>query len=159
MNEINLNNISIIKSSLKNGQNEKILNTSSTNKHVSILSPSSNGNITNENRKAKSATRTLKKSSSQNEPIGKAPFYPASTQLSQTSKSFKKTIAENSLVSFDNEKKFLFSTWTPLSDEKSNQRVNLFYFFIKFLILKFLIPFFAMLKVIRRKKTAGNQMV
>ncbi len=124
MNEINLNNISIIKSSLKNSQNENILNTSSTNKHVSILSPSGHGNITNENRKAKSATRTLKKSSSnQNEPIGKVPFYPASTQLSQTSKSFKKTIAENSLVSFDNEKKYLFSTWTPLSDEKSNQRV------------------------------------
>ena len=125
MNEINLNNISIIKSSLKGSQNENFLNTSSSNKHVSIMSPGSGAvNVTNENKKTKSATRNLKKSPSQNEP-GKVPFYPASTQLSQTSKSFKKTIAENSLVSYDNEKKFLFSTWTPLSDEKSNQRVIL----------------------------------
>ena len=124
MNEINLNNISIIKSSLKASQNENFLNTSSSNKHVSIVSPNS-GNVTNENRKNKSATRNLKKSSSQIEP-GKVPFYPASTQLSQTSKSFKKTIAENSLVPFDNEKKFLFSTWTPLSDDRSNQRVSFY---------------------------------
>ena len=83
-------------------------------------------NGTNENRKSKSASRGMKKSSSTTQSeLGKIPFYPASTQLSQTSKSFKKTIAENSLVSYDNEKKTLYSTWTPLSDEKSNQKVNI----------------------------------
>ena len=51
-----------------------------------------------------------------------APFYPASTHLSNMS--LKKSIAENNAVLSDSEKASLYSTWTPLSDEKSNQKVN-----------------------------------
>lgn len=49
------------------------------------------------------------------------PFYPASTHLS--SMSLKKSIAENNAVLSEHEKASLYSTWTPLSDEKSNQKV------------------------------------
>jgi hypothetical protein len=52
----------------------------------------------------------------------KAPFYPASTHLSNMS--LKKSIAENNAVLSDSEKASLYSTWTPLSDEKSNQKVK-----------------------------------
>lgn len=61
----------------------------------------------------------LKQSKSTNEM--KIPFYPASTHLS--SMSLKRSIAENNAVSNDNEKASLYSTWTPLSDEKSNHKV------------------------------------
>ena len=118
MNEINLNNISIIKSSLKNTDN--MLNTS-TAKHVSISKGPNNENNLNNHTKT---TAKIKKSSSTLNELGKIPFYPASTQLSQSSKSFKKTIAENNMVPYENEKSTLYSTWTPLSDEKSNQKVN-----------------------------------
>ena len=51
----------------------------------------------------------------------KVPFYPASTHLSNAS--LKKTIADINAVTID-EKASLYSTWTPLSDEKTNQKVN-----------------------------------
>lgn len=63
--------------------------------------------------------KSLKQSKSNSEI--KVPFYPASTHLSNMS--LKKSIAENNAVSID-EKASLFSTWTPLSDEKSNQKVT-----------------------------------
>jgi hypothetical protein len=102
MNEIDLNNISIIKSSLK--------------KNVTI-----NEN-NNKSRLKKSPSSTM----DQQQQVSKVPFRPASTHLSyaKNDKSFKKTIAENSQVgAYDNEKSTLFSTWTPLLDDNSNKKL------------------------------------
>ena len=69
---------------------------------------------------------------STHESIHKVPFYPPSTQMSSKSTN-KKSIAENNLVPYDNERTTLYSTWTPLSDEKSNLKVSLFYLILNFL--------------------------
>jgi hypothetical protein len=80
-------------------------------KNSSIMnnSVSAKGNDSNKLKQSKSSSET------------KIPFYPASTHLS--SMSLKKSIAENNAVLSDHEKASLYSTWTPLSDEKSNQKV------------------------------------
>ena len=80
-------------------KNSSIMNTSSSAK----------GNDSNKLKQSKSSSEM------------KIPFYPASTHLS--SMSLKKSIAENNAVLSDHEKASLYSTWTPLSDEKSNQKV------------------------------------
>ena len=65
------------------------------------------------------SSNNLNKSKSNNET--KTPFYPPSTH---TGKNLKRTIAENNMVPYDSEKSTLFSTWTPLSDDKSNNKVS-----------------------------------
>lgn len=107
MNEISLNNISIIKSSNPNLSQKK------ENSHTSSKTNMTIDKNLIANSKTNLKTKTIEH---------KAPFYPPSTQMS--SKSLKKTIAENNLVPYDNEKATLYSTWTPLSDDKSNQKVN-----------------------------------
>ena len=107
MNEISLNNISIIKSSNPNLSHKK------ENSHTSLTK----NNMTIDKNLISNSKTNLKTKTIEH----KAPFYPPSTQMS--SKSLKKTIAENNLVPFDNEKATLYSTWTPLSDDKSNQKV------------------------------------
>lgn len=67
--------------------------------------------------------QTLKATKTLINEIHKAPFYPPGLQ-SMPGKSLKKTIAENNMVPYENEKSTLYSTWTPLSDEKSNHKVN-----------------------------------
>jgi hypothetical protein len=104
MNEISFKNISIIKSSnnLENSRSNEILTAVNDIKKNKKKVP---------NKTNKDGTQKI------------PPFYPASTQMSVKNNSWKKTIAENNLVPYENERDTLFSTWTPLSDEKSNQKV------------------------------------
>lgn len=73
------------------------------------------------------------KNSKMNIQEAKAPFYPSSTQMSTKNTSWKKSIAESNLIPFNNEKQTLYSTWTPLNDEKSNHKVRSSF---RYLILK-----------------------
>ena len=77
-------------------------------------------NSKNESNKYKEI-RSTKAIKSPNDSMNKIPFYPASTHI----KSLKKSIAENNTSSHDHdkEKKTIYSTWTPLNDEKYNQKV------------------------------------
>ena len=85
-------------------------------KNISAIKPSGlDASHTKPNKKTADATKPAKP---------KVPFYPSSTQMSVKNTSWKKSIAESNLVPYENERTTLFSTWTPLSDEKSNQRVN-----------------------------------
>ncbi len=112
MNELTSKNASILKSSvLENSTYKKDSKSNESHSRNSIILNSS---------------KTIKTKPLTNE-LHKVPFYPASTQMS--SKSLKKSIAENNLVTYDNERATLFSTWTPLSDEKTNQKVNFFFNF------------------------------
>ena len=94
----------------------KSLSNSYTNLNASV----------NDARPRKDSTRLKKQSkatvvlNTSNE-INKVPFYPAGSNV----KNLKKTIADNIMVPYNNEKATLYSTWTPLSDEKSNQKVNI----------------------------------
>ncbi|CAF0723675.1 unnamed protein product [Brachionus calyciflorus] len=95
-------------------------------KDLSLMNKSLNSSKTNLNSVSKTEfmsktklAETKTKTSKNNE--NKIPFYPPGTQLSH--KSLKKSIAENNLVPYENEKATLYSTWTPLSDEKSNNKL------------------------------------
>lgn len=55
-----------------------------------------------------------------NNDVAKVPFKPAGINSTRV---FKKTVAENNLVPYEIEKDTLYSTWTPLSDETTNSRV------------------------------------
>jgi hypothetical protein len=115
MHEISFKNISIIKSS----------NLDDTRNDVSTQGKTKKSNDTTNKSKSKSTNE-----------VKMPPFYPASTQLQTKNNSWKKSIAQNNMIPFENERQTLFSTWTPLSDEKSNRKVK-----IK-LIIHFLFDFF-----------------
>ena len=66
--------------------------------------------------------------------VAKVPFKPAGINSTRT---FRRTVAENNLIPYEIEKDTLYSTWTPLSDETTNSRVFLsifvlFLFYIRF---------------------------
>ena len=108
MNDISFKDISIIKSG---GAIETSIKSNNSLKK-------SRSNISGMNISKKSL-----KNSRSNLQETKAPFYPSSTQMSTKTTCWKKSIAENNLIPFDNEKQTLYSTWTPLNDEKSNNKV------------------------------------
>ncbi len=109
MNEISFKNASFL---------NKSLNNSYTNLNSSTLNESRPRNNLNSSKSSiKKRTVTVQNSTE----VSKAPFYPPS--IHNTSKNLKKTIADNNLVPYDNERATLYSTWTPLSDEKSNQKL------------------------------------
>lgn len=51
----------------------------------------------------------------------KKPFIPAG--INSTTKTIRKTVADNNLIPYDNERDTLYSTWTPLSDENTNNKL------------------------------------
>jgi hypothetical protein len=53
----------------------------------------------------------------------KKPFIPAG--INSTTKTIRKTVADNNLIPYDNERDTLYSTWTPLSDENTNNKVEI----------------------------------
>jgi hypothetical protein len=107
---ISFSNLNATNQSHKDSKNLK-------NTHIVDLNSSKYSNTIN---RKKSATNSNNNNASE---IHKTPFYPPS--IHNSSKNLRKTIADNNLVPYDNEKSTLYSTWTPLSDEKSNQKVLL----------------------------------
>lgn len=78
-----------------------------THSNTTVLSTSSNN-------------RSAKQTANNNNDVAKVPFKPAGINSTRV---FKKTVAENNLVPYEIEKDTLYSTWTPLSDETTNSRV------------------------------------
>lgn len=54
--------------------------------------------------------------------VAKVPFKPPGIN---STRNFRRTVAENNLIPYEIEKDTLYSTWTPLSDETTNSRVFL----------------------------------
>lgn len=75
--------------------------------------------------KLNTTKKSLKHATKSAQEAAKAPFRPSSTQMSVKNTSWKKSIAESNMVPQENERTTLFSTWTPLSDEKTNNKVKL----------------------------------
>ncbi|RNA40424.1 F-box only 16 [Brachionus plicatilis] len=93
-------------------------------KELSLINKSLSGSKTNLSSKSEFMIKTKindpkVKASKSNE--NRVPFYPPGVSVSH--KSLKKTIHDNNLVPYENERSTLYSTWTPLSDEKSNQKL------------------------------------
>jgi hypothetical protein len=110
MNEISFKNATFLNKSLSN---------SFTNLNASGLNePRPRSGLNTSKSSIKKKTVTIHNNA---ELVGKAPFYPPS--IHNSSKNLKKTIADSNLVPYDNERATLYSTWTPLSDEKSNNKL------------------------------------
>jgi hypothetical protein len=115
MSEITVTNTSLMNQSLQNNHSFK--------KTIEINNATTFTNKQSENEINKiKQSRSAKTFKSSNDLINKIPFYPASTHMS---KNLKKSIAENNISTHENEKEktTLYSTWTPLNDEKYNQKV------------------------------------
>lgn len=110
MHEISFKDLSALNKSLMNSSNN------SKTEFMAKTKDSSKLNDTSSRHTSAKHTSKLKSNTE-----AKIPFYPPGTQLSH--KSLKKSIAENNLVPYDNERATLYSTWTPLSDEKSNHKL------------------------------------
>lgn len=122
MNELSFRDISIIKSGGAIDYNTASSAMNPIKKDTVKINNVSTGTVTKVNTSKKSLrnTTTAKESS---QSIHKTPFYPSSTQMSTKTTAWKKTIAESNMVPYENERTTLFSTWTPLNDEKTNTRL------------------------------------
>jgi hypothetical protein len=109
MDGIALSNISSINLSL---QNNRSLKKNTEINHYSSLK----NKLANESNKTQQFG-SIKTTKSSNDSLVKIPFYPSSTQMK--SKNFSISTDDN-----DKEKTTLYSTWTPLNDEKYNQKVK-----------------------------------
>lgn len=135
MNEISFKdfNKSVLhNNNILNGPQLSEATTTTTKKEVTLKTPSTvvlktaGGNNNNMSTMsvgaAAAANRSSRAIAATTSDRPKEPFYPPGVN-STTSKSMRKTVADNNLLPYDNDKDTLFSTWTPLSDEGTNNRV------------------------------------
>ena len=116
MNELSFKNTSVLNKSLSN---------SFTNLNTSHFNSNNDSKAIRKDQlsSSKLSSASIKKKTNHlNNEIHAKPFYPPS--IHNSSKNLKKSIADSNLVPYENERATLFSTWTPLSDEKSNQKVK-----------------------------------
>lgn len=117
MNEVSFKNTSMI---------NKSISTSYSNLNTTFPSTETKPVVRRDLNTSSSSVRIKKKltindETHQQQKSSQPPFYPAS--IHSTSKNLKKSIADTNLVVEDYEKAILFSTWTPMRDDKSNHKV------------------------------------
>ncbi len=118
MHEISFKDISIIKSGGVLESSKNAFSSSSKALNTGAGGVSTNIRLNPTKKSTKNITKNMQEAA-------KAPWCPSGTQMSVKNTSWKKAIAETNMKPLEpTERATLFSTWTPLSDEKSNSKVN-----------------------------------